>query len=203
MARDTSDREDTQPAVVLDSLPYIDPIPPEDYEQYALALIEEEMQRQQQPPTLAELAPVNFGTTLFQSEYEQVSKGNPLEPLVLPSPPEDVSNCNDKNSLMEAVQQARVAYEKERIRSMTLQIDNETGVSRWKQWNDSVLTPLLQQNQEMLEQQKLSVEQINARRQEQQQRVGKRLHVLETQYRDLVQKRLKLQEAIASIERSL
>ena len=207
MPTDNTSEDDTKPVVVLDSLPYVDPVPPEDYEQYALALIEDEMKRQKPPSSavVKELAPLNFRTPLFQSEYEKVSQGKPLEPLVLPSspPPVDVSDCNDKDSLMEAVQQARIEYEKERIRAVTLQIEKETGVSQWKQWNDQVLNPLLQQNQAVLERQKLSVEQINARRQEQQQGIGKRLQVLETQYHDLVQKQFQLRQAIAGLEQEL
>lgn len=201
----TNNEDDTKPVVVLDSLPYVDPVPPEDYEQYALSLIEEEMKHHKPPAAVTkELAPVNFRTPLFRSEYEKVSQGKPVEPLVLPSPPMDVSDCSDnRDSLMEAVQQARIAYEKERIRAMTLQIEKETGVTLWKQWNDQVLNPLLQQNQDMLERQKLLVEQINARRQEQQQGMGKKLQVLETQYHDLVQKQFQLRQAIAGLEQEL
>ena len=59
----------TNPAVVLDSLPYVEAVH-EDYEEYALSLIEEEM-KQLEPRPLKKLRPLHFRTPMMKAEYSE------------------------------------------------------------------------------------------------------------------------------------
>ena len=58
----------SSPGAMLDSLPYVETVH-EDYEEYALAVIEEEMKRTA-PLPMKKMAPLNFRTPTMQTEYE-------------------------------------------------------------------------------------------------------------------------------------
>jgi pre-mRNA-splicing factor SPF27 len=214
MASLTSSKQETN--VVLDALPYIDPVN-EDYEQYAMALIEEEMKAQPSTTSVKKAPPVNFRTELMKQEYqelyssasgdnddgqkrrpEQRQRAAVIEPV---SPPAG----QDPEAWKQAVQTARIAYEAERIRSDLLELEKDglgSSAQMWKVYNE-----LLSQSQGVLQQalstQRQSVEDINHCRQQDQQQSGRKLEVLTTQYHELVHKLFQLKQAVAEMERDI
>jgi pre-mRNA-splicing factor SPF27 len=212
--------------VVLDALPYVDPVN-EDYEQYALALIEEEMKAHAATTSVKKAPPVHFRTELMKQEYQELStsasdniagdnadgadgqgpKRRPeqrqraavVEPV---SPP---AAGQDPEAWKQAVQTARIAYEAERIRSDLLELEKDglgSSAQMWKVYNE-----LLSQSQAVLQQalstQRQSVEDINLSRQQDQQQCGRKLEVLTTQYHELVHKLFQLKQAVAEMEQDV
>lgn len=201
--------------VVLDALPYFDPVH-EEYEQYALALIEEEMKAHPATTSVKKVPPVNFRSELMKQEYqelhsssfsadgqerrpEQRQRAAVVEPV---SPP---AAGQDPEAWKQAVQEARIAYEAERIRSDLLELEKDglgSSAQMWKGYNE-----LLSQSQDVLQQalstQRQSVEDINLSRQQDQQQSGRKLEVLTTQYLELVHKLFQLKQAVAEMEQDV
>jgi hypothetical protein len=199
--------------VVLDALPYIDPVH-EEYEQYALALIEEEMKAHPATTSVKSVPPVNFRSELMKQEYQELSasatdadgqerrpeqrqRAAVVEPV---SPP-----GQDPEAWKQAVQTARIAYEAERIRSDLLELEKDglgSSSQMWKVYNE-----LLSQSQGVLQQalstQRQSVEDINLSRQQDQQQSGRQLEVLTTQYHELVHKLFQLKQAVSEMEQDV
>jgi hypothetical protein len=191
----------TIPSVVLDSLPYVDAVN-EDYEQYALALIEDEMKQQTAEPTL--IPEIRFRSSFLQSEYEQRSSNRPgrkLPPMMtattIPSDSAPIQEGKD------AVRTARIAYEKERIRGMVLEVDKDTSADRYKSHHE-MLQQLLFGQQELLKNQLQAVQEINLQRQQYQLgQAAPSLSQFETQYAQLLQKRHQLQAAVDALEQDI
>jgi hypothetical protein len=199
--------------VVLDALPYIDPVH-EEYEQYALALIEEEMKAHPATTSVKAVPPVNFRSELMKQEYQELSAsatdadGQERRPeqrqraaVVEPVSP----SGQDPEAWKQAVRRARIAYEAERIRSDLLELEKDglgSSAQMWKVYNE-----LLSQSQGVLEQalstQRQSVEDINLSRQQDQQQSGRQLDVLTTQYHELVHKLFQLKQAVAEMEQDV
>lgn len=211
MAEKEKDGESAETRVILDALPYADPPLPEDYEQYALGLIEKQM-KQSLPPSTTSLPEIRFRSPLMQSEYDnQALSSSPSSrsprfvasafshqlPTALPS------DTASPEEWKQAVQQARISHEKERIRGILLQVEKDAMIGQqWKQHNEQ-LARTLELRQQALASQQQAVQDINLRRQQNQQQAGKRLQVLETQRHDLVKKQRQLRTAIADIEEEL
>ena len=132
------DNNDGQPVVLLDSLPYVETVH-EDYEEYALALIEEEMKASVRQ-SLKKMPPLNFRTSMMQKEYESlivkdggvegtlISVQRPKEQLLSFQPkkivkPTTIEEWNDSN----AIEQAKSQFESERIRSQVIEVEKEEG----------------------------------------------------------------------------
>jgi hypothetical protein len=216
MASFASGKQDTN--VVLDALPYVDPVH-EDYEQYALALIEEEMKAQPATTSVKAVPAVNFRTELMKQEYQELSAsvsgdngadGQGQRPerrqraavVEAVSPP---AAGQDPEAWKQAVRTARIAYEAERIRSDLLELEKDglgSSAQMWKVYNE-----LLSQSQGVLQQalstQRQSVEDINLSRQQDQQQSGRKLEVLTTQYHELVHKLFQLKQAVAEMEQDV
>jgi hypothetical protein len=187
---------------LMDSLPYVDEVH-EDYEHYALALIEEEMKKSK-APDLDNLPPVNFRAPLMELEYRRFidSDGKP-EPIQLQgtsglaSPPNGVA---DVEAWRNAVKKAKSEFEAERSRSVVLEVKKDAGAALlWKGFNEKLDHDfaLLQQ---ALTRQKELVEQINLQRSEDQQKTGKQLHILTTKYQSALERKFQLQQAIVALE---
>lgn len=189
---------------LMDSLPYID-VPNEDYEQYALALIEAEM-KELPPPSLPDLPPVKFRTPILEAEYQRYldNNGQP-EPRVLSlptaSPPSNGSS--NKSDWKTAVQTARTEYEMERLRSITLEVKKDAGAALlWKGYNGN-LDQELQSVQSVLQRQRQLVERINFQRSQDQEKSGKELQVLTHQYQEALHRRVQLQQATIALEQEV
>jgi pre-mRNA-splicing factor SPF27 len=222
MASLTSGKQETN--VVFDALPYIDPVN-EDYEQYALALIEEEMKAHPATTSVKKAPPVHFRTELMKQEYQELyssasasgdnadnadgqgpkRRPEPRQRAAVVAPVSPPAAGQDPEAWKQAVQTARIAYEAERIRSDLLELEKDglgSSAQMWKVYNE-----LLSQSQGVLQQalstQRQSVEDINLSRQQDQQQSGRKLEVLTTQYHELVHKLFQLKQAVAEMEQDV
>lgn len=190
---------ETRPTVI-DALPYIDPVN-DDYEQYALALIEEKM-KTTRAPTLPPLLEMRFRTEFLRAEYEKRERGE--EPTKFePSPTTLATPLGSSiDEWRAAVARARIAYETERQRSMVLEVEKEEAGYLWKAYNEqsAATHAFLQQ---ALEAHRQALEEINHSRQQHQQGTGRELQVLTTQYESLLRKREQLERAIERLQNEL
>jgi hypothetical protein len=191
----------TTSSYILDSLPYVDAVH-EDYEEYALALIEEEM-KQFEPRSLPrKMPPLNFRSPLMQQEYETLVQGDeyvPREPHfgLQPLKPADIKDYETD------LPQAKARLEAERIRSVIVEVEKEDAAVGWKEHVQD-LTSLHNQWSQLLQKQREQVEEINYQRQQaQQQQLGPQLQELELQYQQALYKRNQLQHAIIGLQREL
>jgi hypothetical protein len=177
--------------MIFDALPYVDPVN-EEYETYALALIEEEMKTLAAPPKLPSLPPMKFSTELLKHEYDQRSQRlGPLDSIPF-------LNVNNNN----AVQKARVEWELERLRTNMLGVDRDEAATLWRAYNE-MLEMQVTHVQFLLERQRERVEGLNLNRQNQQEEMGRELVRLAEQYDELVRKQYLLKEAVGSLEEEL
>jgi hypothetical protein len=208
MPEDTSLRvagvstKEQAPAVVLDSLPYVDEVH-EDYEQYALALIEEEMKRIH-PPKGKSLPPLKLHSEMLQNDYKNLSQN----PDQIPELDFDNRAKEPSESTVEAwrgaVKEARAEYEAERQRSTIMEIEKtEASTQQWKLYNGTLLESIQKKTLQEMEAQRDSVDRINAERQQQQEAVGQTLHLLNAQWHGAIQKRSQLQVAIQNLEQEV
>jgi Breast carcinoma amplified sequence 2 (BCAS2) len=207
--------EPNPPPFVWDALPYIDVVN-EPYEQYALSLIEGEMKAMNHPssgysrPRLPPIPEPKLRTEMLHMAYqnfaEGTGKGKPSstmdqEPVSLTEPSEDTVEAWSL-----AVQRARIAYEKERIRSLQLEVERDETVpsaasGRWKRYHAQVLEPQLTALQQEQEQEQLQVAMINQERQQSQRdEYQPAMYRWHGQYQDLLQKQFLLKQAIANLE---
>ena len=185
-----------------DSLPYID-VTHEYYEEYAAHLVEEEMKRL--PPRKVEALPtVRFErSALMKGEFERLQADRAATPLIK-NLPLSAPTENTVEAWEEAVRRAKIDYEKERIRRMLLKIskDGSTAAEQWKGMN-AHLDVIKSDLEKSLQEQKASVDAINLQRQSEQEQMGKELHVLSTQYSNLIEKTRQLKQAVVELKEEL
>lgn len=200
---------------MMDSLPYVDE-PNEDYEQYALALIEEEMKRLKAPP-LSPIPAVKVRNAPFlpeqlanrdenghwinnnkESTAAWSSNDHHIAAVQRP-PPEQADNIA---AWQASVQRARIAYETERIRGMVLSADKEESSAAWKRHHDR-LAATLQLMEQGLAKESERIEVLNHHRQSDQQEKGRQLQVLTAQNQSLLDKQVQLRRAIAELKQSI
>jgi hypothetical protein len=197
-------------SIILDSLPYVDAVH-EDYEEYALALIEEEM-KQFQPRALSTAMPsINFRTPLMQHEYHTLVKAETNE-YTARNPQDLVESLTfqlkdhlppntTEDEYRQAIRQARSQYEAERIRGTVLEVEKEVSGKHWKDYNDGLLQGMQSNSQFLLQAQCAEVEEINYQRQQaQQQQLQPQLQELEQQYQTALYKRNQLEHAICGLK---
>jgi Breast carcinoma amplified sequence 2 (BCAS2) len=188
---------------LMDSLPYIDGTH-EDYEEYAAALIEEEMKTFPPAPLPKQQHPIKFRTPLMEHEYHQrlIDDGQNHPPLTFwngPAAPPSSEDASEK-AWQAAVQAAKVQYEGERARSMTLDVKKDSGAALlWKGFNGT-MDLQLQAAQKALHQQRQLVEQINLQRSIDQQKAGKELQLLTARYQIALERRFRLEQATTALE---
>ena len=194
-----------QPHVILfDSLPYVEGVH-EDYEEYALSLIEDEMKVIQPRPLKKKMKKnPNFRTPLMHLEYETLvvdgeyrerpeTRYQPLK-IARPGP----------TALKEweiAIPEMKTRFETERVRSLVLEAEKEEAVANWKDY--LAYSELLQTElTAKLETQREAVEEINFQRQQtQQQQLGPQLDQLQTEYQQMLYRRNQLEHAIEGLRR--
>ena len=193
----------------MDSLPYVDAVQ-DDYERYALSLIEDEMKvtlRQPRRSDLETLPPIHYRTPAMKHEYQRFSssdgKAAPLQIQSNNNKAIDPPEGENVQAWRTAVQQARVGYESERARSMALEVKKDAGAALlWKGFNGS-LDQDAAAIRAALAAQRQTVEQINLQRSEDQQTAGKQLHILTTQYQTALERRFQLQQATVKLEQEI
>eukprot|EP00531_Pseudo-nitzschia_arenysensis_P013281 CAMPEP_0116121742 /NCGR_PEP_ID=MMETSP0329-20121206/3856_1 /TAXON_ID=697910 /ORGANISM="Pseudo-nitzschia arenysensis, Strain B593" /LENGTH=197 /DNA_ID=CAMNT_0003615569 /DNA_START=45 /DNA_END=635 /DNA_ORIENTATION=+ len=192
---------DSSSGVILDSLPYVETVH-EDYEEYALALIEEEM-KAIAPRPLKKMSPLNFRTPTMQTEYNALVVQDGENSHVRPRPKEQLQMFQPTKITKpkewkddDALSRIKSRYEAERIRGLVLQVEKDEGVASWKDYTASLdesaahWTKLVQQEVE-------AVEEINFRRQQAQtQQVGPELDRLTQEYQKTLYRRNQLEHTI-------
>jgi hypothetical protein len=183
-----------------DSLPYVDKSH-QGYEEYAATLVEQEMKRLA-PRTVEPLPPMRFRSRMMQGEVERLAADR-ASPTISSDTNASELTPPDQDTVSaweDAVRRAKIAYEKERLRKTLLKLSKDGAVAeQWKQMN-ALLDKLKSDLEQELQQQKGRVDAVNLQRQEEQQKMGHELHVLSTQYEQLVQKTKQLKEAIAEMK---
>mmetsp|Transcript_22759 Transcript_22759/g.53753 ORF Transcript_22759/g.53753 Transcript_22759/m.53753 type:complete len:255 (+) Transcript_22759:151-915(+) len=209
-------------SALMDSLPYVETVH-EDYEEYALALIEEEMKTIASRP-MKKIFPMNFRTPTMKTEYNSLvvmegsTEGGAAPALVFRERPKEhyqefqpakiVKPATTKewenaasNGGGDALSRMKSRFEAERIRGMILEVEKEEGVSNWKEFNarldeqGAFWTRILKAQME-------SVEEINFRRQQAQtQQVGPEIDRLTQEYEQALYRRNQLEYAIEGIKR--
>jgi hypothetical protein len=206
-----NDGNDGQPVVLLDSLPYVETVH-EDYEEYALALIEEEI-KASVPRSLKKMPPLHFRTSMMQKEYETlivkddvegtlIAVQRPKEQLLSFQPkkivkPTTIEEWNDSN----AIEQAKSQFESERIRSQVIEVEKEEGVANWKD-HITNLDELVSFWTKSLQKQAEIVEEINFQRQQSQEKqTGPELERLNQDYQQALYRRNQLEHTIEGLRR--
>jgi hypothetical protein len=192
-----------QSEMVLDSLPYVEAVH-EDYEEYALALIEEEM-KEFQPRSMKKMPAIKFRTPIMETEYITRMVDNEFvprpersyQPLKIARP----TNLDEWKTI--AIPQAKSRLEAERIRTSVLEAEKEEGVLNWKAYNTQSLEQLKNHYSTALQKQREAVEEINYQRQQtQQQQLGPQLDQLNLEYQQALYRRNQLEHAIEGLRRS-
>jgi len=199
---------------LLDGLPYIDQVR-EEYEDYAAALVEQEMQQrsasqEQLHPSLlrSKLPDKTNRTPLLETECaskessaEQRQSSQPVPDLDRPAL--DPPSSENVEEWRRAVRRARLAYESERLRAQTLAAEKDESSQLWQ---DLVKQQLASRDvlQQAVQRTREELQAVNKQRQDDQQQVkGRELQRLETQYWALIRKQHDLKCAIAALQRDL
>jgi hypothetical protein len=183
---------------VLDSLPYVDAVH-EDYEQYALSLIEDEM-KILAAPKVGRLPSMKLRSELLRNDYETLSKNpdNPAELQLSIRAQESAENTVEE--WRKSVKDARAEYEAERQRSAVLEIEkSDASTQQWKQFG-TMLEDLQKNAEQQMTEEKNAVDVINAERQKHQEKVGHKLNLLSSQWQGTTQQYFKLQLATRDLE---
>jgi Breast carcinoma amplified sequence 2 (BCAS2) len=198
---DNEDKE-TKVPYVIDSLPFIETLH-EDYEEYALFLVDDEMKRMV-PPKVDSLAPLKFRSQLLKHDFETLSANssrNDLPPELVDLEIRATEPLEDTvEAWRQAVRAARAEYETERQRSVVLEIEkSDASTYQWKRYG-TMLEAIHKDEQTTMMAAKEAVDVINATRQINQEKVGHTLHLLTSQFHAAVHKRFQLLSAISNLE---
>lgn len=189
--------------VVIDSLPYVEEVH-QDYEDYALALIEDEM-KQIKPRPLPKAPIMRFRSELMKTEYTERLVDGEFKPREdnISFHPRKISRPSTLDEWRSvALPQAKSRFEAERIRGLILDAEKDETVGNWKAYNSKVLEPMKAQWTNTLAGKKESVEEVNFQRQQSQHnQYGPELDQLTTDYQQILYRRNQLQHAIEGMER--
>jgi hypothetical protein len=201
-------KDSSSSTIILDSLPYVEFLH-EDYEEYALAMIEEEM-KSIKPRPLRKIPPLKFRTTILQKEYDALSsnnnnnnnnnrnsskEGNPYQPCKIVQP----TSIDEWKS--HAIPLIKSRFEAERIRSLILEVEKDEAVQNWKDYNVA-LDGLKSYWMKALQEQAEAVEEVNFQRQQAQtQHLGPEIDRLNQEYQRALYKRNELEYAIEGLRR--
>ena len=188
--------------VMIDSLPYVEDVH-QDYEDYALTLIEDEM-KQIEPRSLKMIPAVNFRTPLMKTEYRERVVAGEFQAREQQSYQQ--RNISRPSTLDEwrtvALPQAKSRFEAERIRASLLEAETDEAVLNWKAYNTIVLEQMRDQLSKTLAGQKEAVEEINFQRQQaQQKQYWPELQQLSIDYQQILYRRNQMEHAIEGVRR--
>lgn len=206
--------------VVLDSLPYVETVH-EDYEEYALALIEEEMKTiapSKITALMLKTKPVQFRTPVMKTEFEAlelvvVDEASGEQRVVNPQRTTTNSSSSfqpskiarpttlDEWQSSQALSQLKARLEAERLRGLVLEAEKEEAVQNWKDYNASLdfLKAVWARN---LQERSEAVEEVNFQRQQAQtQNLGPEIERLHHEYQQALYRRNQLEHAIAALQR--
>jgi len=182
---------------VWDSLPYFESTH-EDYEEYALALIEDEM-KLVKPPKIPDAPPIRFRSSVMQKECELLIVGSKFEPREQLPPHKRQGRPRTEEDGVSSVQEAKCLYEAERIRSQLLDAEKNEAVESWKSFNES-LSLYQTELSRVVKKQFEDVEEINYERQKaQQQQLGPQIETLSMEYQRTLYRRNQFKHSISSL----
>lgn len=180
-----------------DSLPYFENTH-EEYEEYALALIEDEMNLVE-PPQIADITPIKFKSSIMKKEYELLIVGSKFEPRKQLPPPKHQGRPKTEKACISSVQESKCKYEAERIRSQLLEAEKNEAVESWKSFNESLSLHQMELSR-VLKRQCEAVEEINYDRQNsQQQQLGPQIETLSMDYQRTLYRRNQFKHSIGSL----
>lgn len=190
MATRSFAKKDHSEDIYFDSLPYIETLH-EDYKDYALALIEEEMQ-QFRPQKVARVPPIVFRSPFMKHEVESLSDGKEYKPRVA------IAFGAEKDV---SLSETKIQFEAERIRSLILEAEKAEAADVWRGYNNTIQllnnrwSNSLKVNAEI-------VEEINYQRQQaQQNQLGPILERLNLEYHQAVYRKNQQEHAIEALRR--
>lgn len=213
-------------SVSLDSLPYID-YHDSDYEAYALSLIEHEMNTMsssgedssvrigimESSPSLALTMKSEHemlgNAPLFKARYLEISAwkkqemmGNDMSSsgVLLPVLHKRKRTFAFDDGGEEELNAAKVLFEEERGRLMNLDIQNALDGDAWKYYNETLLEKDVSSMKKVLDNQRIAVDRINAKRKELQEREVPYFKVLNNKWEGLVDKKFRLQNAVIGLD---
>ena len=181
----------------LDALPYFESTN-EDYEEYALALIEDEM-KLLEPRQADSVSGIRFRSPIMQQECNLLIVGSKfIERQALPG-----QKNQDRPQTGEAgvhgVREAKCRYEEERIRSQVLEVEKDEAVESWKKFNECLSLHQMELSGAVKKQFE-AVEEINYQRQKlQQQQLGPQIDTLSMEYQRTLHRRNQLKHSIRSL----
>lgn len=196
--------------VWIDSLPYIDPVH-ENYEQFALALVDEEM-HSKNSPSPGVMSIHNFDrhvvkTKIIQNDYELlVNNLKPKDDTSINRPQQLPDSKMKYDESKDKIHRARALYESERLRSVQLEIDKEGSGSvsvGLKTFNEKVLSEMQKTLELEVNKRKAVIDDINFERQKKQQKLSQQLDLLSTKHYDLIDQHYQLREATATLENEI
>lgn len=199
---------------MIDSLPYIDYFP-EDYETYALSLIEEEMTKFTPSDYLGHIPPYKIEPSslgpLSRLEYDALVARNglprpvsnednyPFTSVPMPPPPSLEENDNSA-SWKNSINQAKIYHEQLRSRLLNLELSTIFESGQWSMYN-TCLDEQFQLLSSAVQKQRQHVDSINARRKQvQEKEVASTLRVLGERYYELVGRNQRLSNATFQLE---
>ena len=199
--------------MLLDALPYIDDFP-EDYESYALSLIDEEM-KSMEPTQHLSPSPIASEPRLLKPlsrlEYQRLvardgqprpasesfrSRGSgPLQPPAQPL-------IHDEHAWKMCLRSAKIEFESQRSRQLNLELQQYYEPDQWRLY----ALQLSKQEERMnkrSEQQQLSVDTLNIQRKDMQEKGANKLKRLSQQFNELIQRNHRLQSATLDLEQEV
>eukprot|EP00741_Cyanophora_paradoxa_P019847 tig00000217_g19155.t1 len=188
------------------ALPYIDPLAEEEKELVNQLILEEARTFRSDAQHLASLPHVDLflkDSPILQSEFARIRDGQPMGSLdmsryQLEAPQQ--SKRNDVAAWKAATATAQAQLEHQYLRIINLELLNRFGVSSFRVHCED-LRRMLAGIQAQLKQCKMDIENINKERNMEQILVGQKLHNLEVQWQDLIQKNLEIETACHLLER--
>ena len=182
---------------VFDSLPYFEAAH-EDYEEYALALIEDEM-KLVAPTRTDGVAEIKYRSQIMENECNLLIVGSKFVPRQdLPTQknrgrPQGEADCAS------SIREGKRMYEYERIRSQILDAEKSEVAESWKLFNESLSLHQTKLSG-MVKNQSEVVQEINYGRQKlQQQQLGPQIDELAIEYRRTLYQRNQIKHGICSI----
>lgn len=209
----TEDRETQSVEPCVDSLPYIDYLD-QDYEAYALSLVEEEMKTSNPSSThLAHLKdlgekPIFRNAPASKIEYESLLSregqsfpaSKQMDFHLLDNIEEPVGPLvNDEHAWKESLRCAKIELERAMRINTNLEIQQAFEGGQWRLYNASLEMFAKELSQE-LQLQKRQVDEINAKRAEIQEAIAPKLQNLNRKWGDLAVENLKLATATSTLD---
>eukprot|EP00591_Stephanopyxis_turris_P009004 CAMPEP_0195528538 /NCGR_PEP_ID=MMETSP0794_2-20130614/30719_1 /TAXON_ID=515487 /ORGANISM="Stephanopyxis turris, Strain CCMP 815" /LENGTH=259 /DNA_ID=CAMNT_0040659693 /DNA_START=93 /DNA_END=872 /DNA_ORIENTATION=+ len=191
---------------IIDSLPYVDYFP-EDYEAYALSLIEEEMKSLPPPDTKRRLGHLTYNPEphlppLTKLEYENLvsRNGQPRPPSdrvkleTQPPRPPTGALAKEDHAWKASIRSAKIDLERQRSRMVNLELQQNFETGQWK-LHVALLDDQAKAMEETVGMQRMVVDRINAERKSAQDKAAPKLHGLVRKWDELVTKNERLAKA--------